>query len=94
MAETKQVVLVGYRDLKRKVSSESSRSLRTALEQLGDSITFGYKYCPDLEENPTAILAAKAIVAAEKQGLSEGIYQEISGREDYNRDYVFKVGFS
>ncbi|MEM9327222.1 MAG: Na+/H+ antiporter NhaA [Bacteroidota bacterium] len=91
MSETKKVVLAGYRDLKRKVSSESSSSLRTALAELGDTISFGYKYCPDLEKHPSAQLAAQAIVAAESQGKSEAIYQEISGKEEYSQSYVFAV---
>ncbi len=92
MSGDKKIVLEGYRDLKRKVSGESSRSLRQSLEKLGESIHFSYKYCPDLEENPLALNAAKAIVAAEKQHRSEEVYQLIAGSEQaYTELFIFET---
>ncbi len=81
MAENNPVLLEGYRDLKRKVSRESSQSLVKSLEKLGDAVELKYRYCPNLEENPSALVAAKAVVAAEKQGKAEDIYQTVSGSD-------------
>jgi len=68
MSEEKQVQLVGYRYLKRKISSDASESMRTALAKYGDTISFSYKYCPNIEKKPSAFDAAKAVIAAEKKG--------------------------
>ncbi len=93
MSGSKRIVLKGYRNLKHKVSGASSKSLRDALfKRYGDNVLFVYKYCPDLDENPLAINAAKAIVAAEKQKRSEDLYQRLSGYENnYEKEAVFKV---
>ena len=85
MAADKKIVLVGYRNLKHKVSGESSKSLRESLKRYGDKIDFTYKYCPDLDESPEAINAAKAVVAAEKQGRGEDVYQALTNsKEEYS----------
>ncbi|HHP7242590.1 MAG TPA: Na+/H+ antiporter NhaA [Cyclobacteriaceae bacterium] len=92
MAESKKVVIVGYRDLKHKISGESSQSLRTALSELGDSISFSYKYCPNLDEKPEALNAAKAIVAAENQASSEEMYQLLMrGDLSFTEEQVFEA---
>ena len=72
MSENKQILLEAYRDLKRKVSGESSKSLREALKKYGDTVSFKYKYCPDLDKDPLAINAARAVVSAEHQDRSVG----------------------
>lgn len=92
MSENKKVLLEGYRDLKRKISGESSQSLRKSLEKLGDTVIFKYRYCPDLDEKPSALLAAKAVIAAQYQGKSEEVYQTVAGRDgDYTEDYILEV---
>lgn len=83
MALKKKIVLTGYRNLKHKVSGESSKNLRDGLnERYGDSVEMEYKYCPDLSESPEALQAAWAVVAAEKQGLSEEVYQALAGNKE------------
>lgn len=92
MTATKQVVLEGYRNLKHKVSGASSQSLRKSLEKLGDGVVLRYKYCPEIEEHPLSLNAAKAVVAAEKQGRSEDLYQIITNsKSDYTEEYVYHV---
>ncbi len=92
MPVTKKIILEGYRDLKHKVNSESYQSFRNTLDKLGDSILIRYKYCPDIEKHPSSLLAAKAIVAAEKQGKSEELFQIISGRDsEYTEAYILQV---
>jgi Na+:H+ antiporter, NhaA family len=93
MSGSKQIFLVGYRDLKNKISRESSQTLReTLLKRYGEeTIHFRYKYCPNLETNPSALNAAKAIVAAEHQSKSEIVYQALSGRNNYDKNYVYQV---
>ncbi|WP_109830555.1 Na+/H+ antiporter NhaA [Reichenbachiella versicolor] len=91
MSESK-VILTGYRDLKNKISGESSSTFRETIKnKFGDTVEFGYKYCPDLASNPDAINGAKGIAAAEKQNKSEEFYQLIAGSEDFSREYVFEV---
>lgn len=95
MSENQKVILEGYRDLKRKISGESSSSLRDSLRKFGDSVVLRYRYCPDLEKKPSALLAAKAVVAAESQGKSEEIYQIIAGRDtEYTEEYIYQVADS
>ena len=91
MPKNKVVVLTGYRDLKHKVSGESSQSLRDALKTFKEEIVFSYKYCPNLEKNPSALLAAKAIVAAERQNKSEEVYQNIAGEAAYTNEGVLDL---
>ncbi|MEM6831507.1 MAG: Na+/H+ antiporter NhaA, partial [Bacteroidota bacterium] len=92
MPENKKILLEGYRDLKRKIASESSQSLRNTLDKLGDTIIFRYRYCPDVEAHPTSLLAAKAVVAAENQRKSEEVYQTIAGLDsEYTEAYILQV---
>ncbi len=92
MVESKKVIIEGYRDLKHKISGESSQSLRTALSEHGDSISFSYKYCPNLDEKPEALNAAKAIVAAENQASSEEMYQLLMrGDLSFTEEQVFEA---
>lgn len=89
----KNLILVGYRDLKRSISGESSKSLRDELDQLGDNVSFTYKYCPD-KNDPLAMNAARAIVAAEKQGTnsSEEVYQALmSSQNDKTEEYILRT---
>jgi len=92
MTADKKIVLEGYRNLKHKVSGESSKSLRESLKRYGDKVVFGYKYCPDLDESPQAIHAAKAVVAAENQGRSEDLYQALTNStEEYGESMVMQM---
>lgn len=92
MADNKKILLEGYRDLKHKIARESSRSLRESLKKYGEDVVFRYKYCPNLEKNPDAIHAAKAIVAAEAQDRSEDLYQALSGNpEKFSEETVFAM---
>ncbi len=92
MADDKKIILEGYRNLKHKVSGESSKSLRESLKKYGDKIIFRYKYCPDLDESPQAIHAAKAVVAAENQDRSEDIYQALTNsNQEYDKFMVIDI---
>lgn len=83
MTTKKKIVLTGYRNLKHKVSGESSKNLRDGLsERYGDAVVLGYKYCPNFKETPESLQAAWAVVAAEKQGRSEEVYQALAGNND------------
>ena len=91
MSENKKILLEGYRNLKHKISGESSQSLRESLKKLGDKVELKYKYCPDAEENPYAVNAAKAIIAAEYQDRSEEVYQVLmSSDHDCTDDFIFE----
>ncbi len=91
MGKSKKIILTGYRDLKQKISSESSQSLRESLKQFGDDLEFGYKYAPDLEKDPTTMFAAKAIIAAEHQDMGEDVYQNVTGGKNFTREGVFEL---
>ena len=92
MSGNKKISLKGYRDLKHKVSGASSKSLRESLKKYGDKVSFEYKYCPDLEEVPLAVNAAKAIVAGEAQDKSEDLYQTLAGNpEKFEETEIFKI---
>lgn len=92
MPGSKKIVLKAYRDLKHKVPGKSSQSLRESLKKYGDDVVFTYKYCPDLDQTPLAVNAAKAIVAAEKQGRSEEVYQILAGNPDkFAEATVFEI---
>ncbi|MEM6815678.1 MAG: Na+/H+ antiporter NhaA [Bacteroidota bacterium] len=85
------IILEGYRDLKQSISRESSKSLRKEVDKLGEAVIFTYKYCPD-KNDLNAMTAAKAVIAAEKQGLSEELYQSImSSKEERSEAFVFQT---
>jgi NhaA family Na+:H+ antiporter len=90
--ERKTTLINGYRDLAHSISGEFSKSLKEALENLNHEVIFRYKYCPELDKNPLAINAAKAVVAAEKQGKSEEMYQRlVNGNIDFSEPSVYEV---
>jgi NhaA family Na+:H+ antiporter len=92
MSEREKVLMEGYRDLKHKISGESSQDLRTGLKELGDHVILVYRYCPDLSDNPLGINAARGIVAAEHQGKSEEMYQTVCAQApDYSEELVFHI---
>lgn len=94
MPKKNKIILVGYRDLKRKISGESSESLRESLKVFGDELEFSYKYAPNLEQDPSLLLAAKAIIAAEKQGKGEEVYQRLTGGSAFTREALFDLARS
>lgn len=91
MQGKKKTTLVGYRDLKRSISGESSQSLREEVKKFDETIDFSYKYCPD-PNDPLAMNVARAIVSAENQGLSEELYQKLmTNEEDKTEKFIFSV---
>ncbi|WP_020528673.1 Na+/H+ antiporter NhaA [Flexithrix dorotheae] len=92
MTGNRKIILEAYRDLKNKIAGSSSQSLRDSLKRYNNSVIFSYKYCPDLNEKPSAMLAAKAVVAAENQDKSEEIYQSLAGNpQEFTEEMVFNV---
>ena len=78
-----------------KISGASSKSLRESLKKYNPDIVLTYKYCPDIEENPNAFLAAKAIVAGERQSVSEDLYQKLAGNPElYEERKLFELARS
>ena len=88
----KPVPVVGYRNFKHSISGEDSRSLRDALYELGESVSFSYKYCPDLKADPLSLNAAKAVLAAEIQQKGEEVYQALMlTNQAFTKSLVFEL---
>lgn len=91
MAKEPKIELVAYRNLKQKISVEASASLRESLKDYGEQLQFSYKYAPDIKKDPTTLLAAKAILAAENQNKGEELYQHLNGKNRFTKEKIFAL---
>jgi len=92
MIKTKQVLLVGYRDFKKKLSEDAVQSIQESLNEYGDSVKIEFKYYPDIETKPSVFYAAKAVIAAEKQAKSDEIYMALAGiKSEYSESIILKT---
>ena len=91
MAKENKIELVAYRNLKQKISVDASASLRESLEDYGEQLQFIYKYAPDIENYPSSLLAAKAVLAAENQNKGEALYHHLNGNNPFTKEKIFAL---